>query len=88
MRNTRFNKAWIEMLNVPELTVPIEEELSRLLFPEDTAYEMSKRNKADAIITLQSKHIRELKESGLIWEFSFLEMENLLKELFTLQGTS
>ena len=88
MRNTRFNKAWIEMLNVPELTVPIEEELSRLLFPEDTAYEMSKKNKADAIITLQSKHIRELKESGLIWEFSFLEMENLLKELFTLQGTS
>ena len=71
MRNTRFNKAWIEMLNVPELTVPIEEELSRLLFPEDTAYEMSKKNKADAIITLQSKHIRELKESGLIWEFSF-----------------
>ena len=50
MRNTRFNKAWIEMLNVPELTVPIEEELSRLLFPEDTAYEMSKKNKADAII--------------------------------------
>ena len=88
MRNTRFNKAWIEMLNVPELTVPIEEERSRLLFPEDTAYEMSKKNKADAIITLQSKHIRELKESGLIWEFSFLEMENLLKELFTLQGTS
>ena len=88
MRNTRFNKAWIEMLNVPELTVPIEEELSRLLFPEDTAYEMSKKNKADAIITLQSQHIRELKESGLIWQFSFLEMENLLKELFTLQGTS
>ena len=47
-----------------------------------------KKNKANAILTLQSKHIRELKEIGLIWEFSFLELENVLKEFFNLQAKS
>jgi putative membrane protein len=29
-----------------------------------------------------------LKERGIVWEFSFLELEGLIKELFTLQGQS
>ena len=29
-----------------------------------------------------------MKERGLLWEFSFLELENVLEELFTLQGKS
>ena len=37
---------------------------------------------------LQSNHFRQLKERGLIWEFAFLELENLLQELFALQGKS
>jgi putative membrane protein len=32
--------------------------------------------------------LRRLKERGLLWEFSFLELENVLEELFTLQGKS
>lgn len=31
---------------------------------------------------------RKLKERGLIWKFSFRELENLLQELLTLQGKS
>ena len=49
-------------------------------------YVLSKSNKQTALLYLQSKHIRQLKEQGLIWEFSFLELENILQELFTLQG--
>ncbi|MCE7990865.1 MAG: hypothetical protein HEP71_02755 [Roseivirga sp.] len=84
----KSNKEWLEMLNLPELNIPIEDELGRLLSPEDKAYVLSKKNKANAVMTLQSQHIRRLKEAGLIWEFSFLEMENVLKEFFTLQGKS
>ncbi len=84
----KSNKAWLDMFNLPELNIPLEEELGRLLAPEDVAYVMSKKNKANAVMTLQSQHIRRLKEAGLIWEFSFLEMENVLKEFFTLQGKS
>ena len=49
---------------------------------------MSINNKPAAILFLQSAHIKALKEKGLIWEFAFLELENLLQELFTLQGQS
>ncbi|OEK00876.1 hypothetical protein BFP97_04840 [Roseivirga sp. 4D4] len=85
---SKSHKEWTEMLNLPETNVPLEEELSRLLSKEDLEYVMSKKNKANAVLTLQSKHIRELKESGHIWEFSFLELEGVLKEFFTLQGKS
>ncbi len=88
MRKARSNKEWVEMFKVSELEVPLEEELSRLLSKEETQYVLSKKNKANAILTLQSQHIRELKDSGLIWEFSFLEMESVLKEFFDLQGKS
>ncbi len=88
VHKSKSHREWTEMLNLPELNIPLEEELSRLLSSEDLSYVMSKKNKANALLTLQSKHIRELKDGGLIWEFSFLEMENVLKEFFTLQGKS
>lgn len=84
----KANKEWHQALNLPETNIPIEDELARLLSPEDATYVLSKRNRANAVMTLQSKHIRELKESGHIWEFSFLELENVLKEFFSLQGKS
>ncbi len=84
----KSNRKWLDTFNLPELNVPLEEELGRLLGQEDLNYVMSKKNKANAVLTLQSQHIRELKQSGLIWEFSFLEMENVLKEFFSLQGKS
>ena len=55
---------------------------------EDLDYVLSKNNKQTALLYLQSHHLRSLKEKGLIWEFSFLELEGLLQELFTLQGKS
>ncbi len=41
-----------------------------------------------ALLYLQSKQLRELKEKGYLWEFSFLELENLVSEFFELQGKS
>jgi putative membrane protein len=55
---------------------------------EDMDYVLGKDNKQTAILYLQSHHLKALKERGMVWEFSFLEMENQLQELFTLQGKS
>ena len=82
------NKEWYEKVCIPERDGRIEDDLRPLLPEEEYKAVLSKTNKAAAILTLQSAHLRALKERGLIWEFSFLELEGLLREFFTLQGKS
>ncbi len=82
------NREWLKRIHVPEKIVSLEDDLLHYLSIEEHGYILSKSNKQTAILYLQSKHIRELKDKGLIWEFSFLELENVLEELFTLQGKS
>ena len=82
------NKEWYDNLCIPERDTPLEVELKRLLPGSELQFVMQKTNKAVAILTLQSRHLRDLKEIGLIWEFSFLEFENVLRELLAMQGKS
>jgi len=84
----KTNREWSNMIKLPERTVDQEMALADYLSKEDLQYVMGKTNKATALLYLQSAHIRALKEKGLVWEFAFLELENLLQELFTLQGQS
>lgn len=82
------NREWANMIYIPESISSLEDNLGLYLSDDEKAYVLSKSNKQTAILFLQSKHLRELKEQGLIWEFSFLELENVLEELFTHQGKS
>jgi len=84
----RTNKEWAKTMNVPEFYIPFEDALEPYLSTKEKAYLKGKDNKQTAILFLQSHHLRELKERGLLWEFSFLELENLVGELFTHQGKS
>lgn len=84
----KANRKWGEMIKPPELQSNVEDDLKPYLSDEDMDYVMSKNNKQTALLYLQSHHLRKLKEKGIVWEFSFLELENVLKELFTLQGKS
>lgn len=84
----RTNKEWHEKICIPERDGSVDEELSALLAPNELEEVTSKTNHASAILVKQSAHLRELKERGLIWEFSFLELESLIRELFALQGKS
>jgi putative membrane protein len=88
MREHKTNKEWQDMLYIPEKITSEGDDLLHYLEPEEHNYVMSIKNKSAAILFLQSRDIRELKERGLIWGFSFLELENVLEELFTLQGKS
>ena len=86
--NERSNKEWSKITSPPEWKSNIENDLKPYLSKDEIGYAMSKNNKQTAILYLQSKHLKKLKENGVIWEFSFLELENILQELFTLQGKS
>ncbi len=82
----RTNKEW--NIRPPELTSTIEKDIKEYISESDFQYVMTKNNKQTALLYLQSHHLRELKEKGLVWEFSFLELEAIVQELFTLQGQS
>ena len=84
----RTNREWAKVIHIPEKVFSLEDDLFHYLEPDEWEYILSKNNKAAATLYLQSRHIRDLKEQGLIWEFAFLELENVLEELFTLQGKS
>ena len=84
----RTNREWSNIVRPPEFTSTIETDLGPYLSENDLAYVLSKNNKQTAVLYLQSKHLRTLKDKGLLWEFSFLQLESVLEELFTLQGKS
>jgi putative membrane protein len=84
----KANKDWSEIVRPPEWNSTVEEDLKPYLSEKDMDYVMSKNNKQTALLYLQSHHLRKLKESGSVWEFSFLQLEGVLEELFTLQGKS
>ena len=72
--------------NIPEFTEPLEGELKPYLSDEEFAYVMSKDNKPNAIISLQSQHLRALTDQKKLWDFSLLNLQQLLQELTALQG--
>ncbi len=84
--NEKTNREWGS--HPPEHGAKLEDELEKLLNKEDLSYLENKENKQTAILYLQSHHLRKLKEKGIVWEFSFLELEALVQELFSLQGKS
>ncbi len=84
--NHRTNQEW--GFRPPEVDSTLEADLEPYISQSDFDYALSKNNKQTALLYLQSHHLRRLKEDGVVWEFSFLELEALIQELFTLQGKS
>lgn len=82
----KTNKEWIKIVHPPEWDTSVEDDLKPYLSAEEMEYVLSKANKQTAVLYLQSHHLRQLKERGLLWEFSFLQLEGVVQELFTLQG--
>ena len=64
------------------------ESISQYLNASDVDYLKGKGNKASHLLSLQSLELRELKAKGLIEDFRHMEMENMIKEFYTLQGKS
>lgn len=83
-----YNAEFSHYYKIPEREQKLEDELKKFLSPEELTYVLSKKNRATHIISLQSKHLRELKEQGLIDPLNFVELENLLINFYDQQGKS
>lgn len=77
---------YMKDVQINERVYTLKDELEGYLSQEELDYVLAKSNKQTASLNLQSKHLKKLKDKGLIWEFAFLEMERIIIELFTLQG--
>ena len=84
--NHKTNQEWGH--GPPERDSTLETDLKPYLSQSDLDYVLAKGNKQTALLYLQSHHLKRLKDRGIIWEFSFLQLEGVLEELFTLQGKS
>ncbi len=87
-RLNKRNQEWLDALHIPELESTLEEDLEKHLSKAEYDYVLSKTNKAATLLSMQTNHLRKLKERGLIWEFSFLELQSKISELMTHQGKS
>ena len=73
---------------IPEYKTSLEEEIRPYLSKDEYEHVMSKDNKPNAIISLQSKHFRALTNEKKIWDFTLLNLQQMLQELTALQGKS
>ncbi|MGL1887580.1 MAG: hypothetical protein OCD76_13775 [Reichenbachiella sp.] len=71
---------------VPEHLTSLEEEIKPHLSEDEYNYVMSKDNKPNAITSLQSKHLRKLTDEKKLWDFSFLNLQQILNDLTAYQG--
>lgn len=74
--------------NIPEHNSSLESEIKEYLSENEYEYVMSKDNKPNAIINLQSKHLRKLTDEKKFWDFTLLNLQQILQELTALQGKS
>ncbi|MFY0624920.1 MAG: hypothetical protein JXR07_01415 [Reichenbachiella sp.] len=74
--------------HVPEFENDLNVELKPLLSQEEYDKVLSKENIPNAIINLQSDHLRKLTDEKKIWDFTLLNLQQMLIEMTALQGKS
>jgi putative membrane protein len=84
-KHTKFRKKNYALL---ESDISKDQAILPYLSSTDLKAISGKGNWASQILGLQSSHIKELKDRGLIEDFRHMELMNILKELYTLQGKS
>ncbi len=80
------NVEYRSFYKVPEWETKLEQELQKYLTDKELSYILSKKNRATQLIQLQSKHLKELRESGHIEALEYIEMEQRLADLYDHQG--
>lgn len=87
-RSNKKNQHFLDVLHIPELESSLEDDLKKHLPVEEYNAVLGKTNRANAVLSLQSAHLRQLKEKGFIWEFAFLKLEDKISALLSHQGKS
>ena len=83
--NKEYKNKWFR---VEEHEEKLGDVIKPYLSEEEYNLVMSKSNKAAQLIALQSQHLKELLDLGLIEDFRHMDLEKILVEFFNLQGAS
>jgi putative membrane protein len=86
IRNKKSNLEYSRLYKVDEWDNKLEDSLKPYLSVKEYEYVLSKKNRATHIISLQSAHLKRLKEQGLLDPLSCIELESLLTNLYEQQG--
>lgn len=84
--NVNYNAEYRSNYSIPELENNLEDELAKVLPPEEIQLILSKQNPAAQLITLQSEVLGKLNTAGLVDDLRHVEMQNMLKDFFDQQG--
>jgi putative membrane protein len=71
---------------VPERKTKLEDELAKLLSADECAHVLQKKNRAAALLALQSDELRQHAEAGRLTEFRQLELVRTVSTLYEQQG--
>lgn len=89
LKKDRANRKFREsQFTVCEDTYQIADVIKPYISENEYKEVFAKGNQASQLLGIQSKRLRELKEKGLIEDFRHMELVNMLKEFYTLQGKS
>ena len=81
--NAEYKNKWF---TVDEHNSKIEDALRPYLLPDEYTSVLSKSNKAAQIVAMQSSHLKQMLDQGLIEDFRHMELEKLLVEFYNQQG--
>ncbi|MEQ1745573.1 MAG: bestrophin family ion channel [Saprospiraceae bacterium] len=82
------NAEFRQYYSVPEHETPLETELAKYLPAEELKYILSTKNRAAQLMSLQSKDLKKLADAGLLDNYRFIEMEQLVRDFYDQQGRS
>lgn len=84
----KSNLEYARFFKVAEHTVPLEDELKKFLSPDELKYVLKKKNRATHALSLQSQHLKQLKDNGKLSDLDFIELERTITALYEHQGKS
>ena len=82
----KSDQEYLSQIEIQEWKYSLSEELEGYVSKSEMEEILSKNNKQGACLNLQSRHIKKLKDDGLIEDFRHMEMQSMMTEFFTLQG--
>lgn len=88
VKTKSYNREYLKHYSVPEWEGDLGEELKKFLSEEERLYILSKKNRAAQLISLQSTQLKTLHQHGNISDLNYVEIENVLKDLYDQQGKS
>lgn len=86
IKTRSYNTEYLKNYRVPEWETALADMLKPFVNGEDHAFILSKKNRAAQVIAMQSAGLRSLQTAGNIETLFYVELENVLKELYQHQG--